>query len=119
MRRKSRITTTGSPPSVRRLGGQLARVGGVQDRSYDRDVGFVDPARYRGRLDLLASLSDDGLEDLILRLVQPDYPAAHRTGPGRDGGIDVLSDLNNPPERGCRRRTMRPRTSRGPSAVTR
>lgn len=62
-------------------------------------MGFVDPARYRARLVLLASLSDDGLEELILRLVKPEYPAAHRTGPGRDGGVDVLSDLNNPPAR--------------------
>lgn len=62
-------------------------------------MGLVDPARYRQRLILVACLSDGGLEDLILRLVKPDYPAAHRTGPGRDGGIDVLSDLNNPPQR--------------------
>lgn len=60
---------------------------------------MVDSNRYRAVLVLLASLSDDGLEDLVLRLVRPDYPDAYRTGPGQDDGIDVFSDLNVPPKR--------------------
>ncbi len=60
---------------------------------------MVDPNRYRAVLVLKASLSDDGLEDLVLRLVRPDYPDAYRIGPSQDDGIDVFSDLNAPPER--------------------
>jgi hypothetical protein len=62
-------------------------------------MSMIDPNRYRAALVLLASLSDDGLEDLVLRLVRPDHPKAYRTGPGQDAGIDVCSDLENPPER--------------------
>jgi hypothetical protein len=58
----------------------------------------VDPSRYRETL--VTSLTNDGLEDLTHRLVLPNYPGACRTGPGRDGGIDVLSDLGTPPARG-------------------
>ena len=66
---------------------------------------MVDPNRYRAVLVLLASLNDDGLEDLVLRLVRPDYPDAYRTGPGQDDGIDVFSDLNVQPNALGRRRT--------------
>ncbi len=62
-------------------------------------MSMVNPNRYRAVLVLLASLNDDGLEDLVLRLVRPDYPDAYRTGPGQDDGIDVFSDLNVQPER--------------------
>jgi hypothetical protein len=62
-------------------------------------MSMVDPNRYRAVLVLQASLSDDGLEDLVLRLVRPDYPDAYRTGPSQDDGIDVFSDLKAPPER--------------------
>ncbi len=62
---------------------------------------MLDPARYRQRLiDQLVSLSDDGLENLALRLARDKYPDAFRTAPGADGGVDVLSDREIPPERG-------------------
>jgi hypothetical protein len=48
---------------------------------------------------LVLSLDDDGLEDLTLRLVLPEYPKAHRTYRGPDGGIDVFSDYDVPSER--------------------
>jgi hypothetical protein len=77
-----------------------ARIIGLAAGAYDAlEMSMVDPNRYRAALVLLASLSDDGLEDLALRLVRPDYPDAYRTGPGRDDGVDVFSDLNAPPER--------------------
>jgi hypothetical protein len=57
----------------------------------------VDPARYRQTL--LDSLTDDGLEELTLRLARPKHPDAHRAGKGKDGGIDVLSDFDLPPAR--------------------
>lgn len=57
----------------------------------------VDPSRYRQTL--LDALTDDGLEELTLRLVRPDYPQARRSGKGEDGGIDVLSDHELPPAR--------------------
>jgi hypothetical protein len=57
----------------------------------------TDPVRYRQFL--LEALTDDGLEELTLRIVRPDYPHAHRAGKGRDGGIDVLSDFELPPAR--------------------
>ncbi len=57
----------------------------------------VDPSRYRQTL--LDALTDDGLEELTLRLVRPDYPQARRSGKGEDGGIDVLSDNELPPAR--------------------
>jgi hypothetical protein len=60
---------------------------------------FGDPQKYRERLVLLSSLRDDGLEELVLRLVKPEYPDAHRTRRGRDRGIDVLSDYGTPPYR--------------------
>jgi hypothetical protein len=58
----------------------------------------VDSAKYRQTL--LDSLSDDGLEELTLRLARDDYPKAHRSGKGKDGGIDVFSDLELQSERG-------------------
>jgi len=64
-------------------------------------MSFVDPQRYRERLVILcASLHDEGLEELTLRLAMEDYPDAHRTRRGTDGGVDVFSDYGNPPERG-------------------
>ena len=57
----------------------------------------VDPAAFRQTL--LDSITDDGLEELTLRLAKPTYPAAHRVGPGRDDGYDVLSDMEVPPQR--------------------
>jgi hypothetical protein len=56
---------------------------------------MANPDRFREQL--LLSVGDEGLEELTLRLVERDYPAAHRTGRGRDGGIDVLSDHERPP----------------------
>lgn len=68
--------------------------------AYDAlEMSMVDSNRYRAALVLLASLTDEGLEDLTLRLVRPDYPDAYRSGPGQDDGIDVYSDLGAPPER--------------------
>lgn len=55
----------------------------------------ADPVRYRQSL--LDALTDDGLEELTLRLVKPEYPRAHRSGKGLDAGIDVLSDPDLPP----------------------
>lgn len=57
----------------------------------------ADPVRYRQSL--LDALTDDGLEELTLRLVNPEYPRARRSGKGLDGGIDVLSDPELPPAR--------------------
>lgn len=56
------------------------------------------PARHRERLVL--SLDDEGLQNLALRLVLPDWPNAHRTYRGPDGGVDVFSDYGLPPQRG-------------------
>lgn len=47
----------------------------------------------------MLSLDDEGLEDLTLRLVLPDWPKAHRTYRGPDGGVDVFSDYGLPPQR--------------------
>jgi hypothetical protein len=55
------------------------------------------PARYREQLVL--SLDDEGLEDLTPRLVLPDWPKAHRNYRGPDGGVDVFSDYELPPQR--------------------
>jgi hypothetical protein len=60
-------------------------------------MSLIDPQRHRERL--VQSLSDDGLEELVLRLVRPGYPEAHRTRRGRDGGVDVLSDYLARPDR--------------------
>jgi hypothetical protein len=60
-------------------------------------MAITDSQRYREAL--LAAVDDDGLEELIEGLVLPDYPEAYRTGPGQDAGVDVLSDLGNPPQR--------------------
>jgi hypothetical protein len=60
----------------------------------------VDPIRYRQTL--LDSVTDDGLEELTLRLARDEYPAAHRAGKGKDGGIDVLSDFELPPRSSCK-----------------
>jgi hypothetical protein len=57
----------------------------------------VDPARYRQTL--LDSITDDGLEELCLRLARDEHPDAHRAGKGKDSGIDVLSDFGQPPKR--------------------
>ncbi len=57
----------------------------------------VDPARYRQTL--LDSITDDGLEELTLRLARDEHPDAHRAGKGKDAGIDVLSDFGQPPMR--------------------
>lgn len=54
--------------------------------------------RHRERLVL--SLDEDGLEDLTLRVVLPGWPQAHVTRRGPDGGFDVFSDYDVPPERG-------------------
>jgi hypothetical protein len=67
---------------------------------------FADPGRYRQSL--LDSLTDDGLEELTLRLAEPDYPNAYRTGRGSDGGIDVLSDLELPPARAWQCKNCKP-----------
>jgi hypothetical protein len=66
----------------------------------------VDPAKYRQTL--LDSVTDDGLEDLTLRLARDEYPQAHRSGKGKDGGIDVLSDFELPPARGWQSKNHRP-----------
>jgi hypothetical protein len=63
----------------------------------------VHPQRHREQL--IRGLDDDGLEELTLRLARKEYPEAHRTGRGRDGGIDVLSDLSQPPARGWQSKT--------------
>lgn len=60
-------------------------------------MGLSESRRYLQRL--LDALSDDGLEELTLRLLTPDYPDAHRVR-GNDGGIDVFSDHEQPPARG-------------------
>lgn len=60
-------------------------------------MAFTDSQRYREAL--LAAVGDEGLEQLVEKLVLPDYPSAYRTGPGEDAGVDVLSDLGEPPER--------------------
>ena len=57
----------------------------------------AEPTRYRQSL--LEALTDDGLEELTLRLVRPEYAQARRSGMGLDGGIDVLSDPELPPAR--------------------
>jgi len=57
----------------------------------------IDPARYRQTL--LDSISDDGLEELTLRLARDEHPDAYRAGRGKDAGIDVLSDFGQPPKR--------------------
>lgn len=53
----------------------------------------------RYRQSLLDAVTDDGLEELTLRLARAEYPEAYRTGRGPDGGVDVLSDLGVPPAR--------------------
>lgn len=50
-------------------------------------------------------MGDDGLEELTLRLARKEHPEAHRTGRGRDDGIDVLSDYRCPPARGWQAKT--------------
>lgn len=40
-----------------------------------------------------------------MRLARKEYPDAHPTGRGRDGGIDVLSDRERPPARGWQSKT--------------
>jgi hypothetical protein len=60
-------------------------------------MGLNDSKRYLQRL--LDALTDEGLEELTLRLVKPNYPNAHRIR-GNDGGIDVFSDHEEPPARG-------------------
>jgi hypothetical protein len=62
-------------------------------------MSITDSQRYREAI-LMAAVADDGLEELILRLVEDDYPEAYLTGSGQDAGVDVLSDLGDPPERG-------------------
>lgn len=47
----------------------------------------------------MAAITSEGLERVVERLVKDEYPQAYRTGPGQDAGVDVLSDLGNPPER--------------------
>jgi hypothetical protein len=54
----------------------------------------------RLRETLVSSLDDEGLEQLTLELVRPVYPQAHTTGRGIDGGVDIFSDHERPPERG-------------------
>jgi hypothetical protein len=61
------------------------------------EMAMATPDRFLEQLVL--SVGDEGLEELTLRLVEPDYPDSHRTGRGRDGGIDVLSDHALPPGR--------------------
>jgi hypothetical protein len=63
----------------------------------------VDPQRFRQNL--IRGLTEDGLEELTLRIVRKDYANAHRTGRGRDGGIDVLSDYQRPPTRAWQSKT--------------
>lgn len=63
----------------------------------------VDPQRFREQL--IRGLTEDGLEELTLRLVRTEYPDAHRTGRGRDGGIDVLSGYERPPARAWQSKT--------------
>jgi hypothetical protein len=63
----------------------------------------VDPQRFRENL--IRGLTEDGLEELTLRIVRKDYANAHRTGRGRDGGIDVLSDYQRPPTRAWQSKT--------------
>ena len=60
-------------------------------------MALSDSLRYRQRL--LDAITDEGLEDLALRLLTDGYPDAHRVR-GKDGGIDVLSDYETPPARG-------------------
>lgn len=65
-----------------------------------RNIGamaLADPHRHIQSL--LNGVTDEGLEDLALRIVKPEYPDAHRVR-GNDGGIDVLSGYERPPERG-------------------
>lgn len=57
----------------------------------------VDPAGYRQTL--MDSITDDGLEELTLRLARDEHSDAHRVGKGKDAGIDVLSDFGQPPKR--------------------
>jgi hypothetical protein len=63
----------------------------------------VDAQRFREQL--IRGLSDDGLEELTLRLARKEHRDAHRTGRGRDGGIDILSDYERPPARGWQAKT--------------
>jgi hypothetical protein len=65
----------------------------------------VDPARYRQTL--LDSITDDGLEELILRLARDEHSDAHRAGRGKDAGIDVLSDFGQPPKRAWQAKNVR------------
>ena len=58
----------------------------------------ADPTLFRQTL--LDSVTDATLEELTLRFARPDYPDAHLSGVGEDGGIDVLSDLEPQPARG-------------------
>jgi len=60
-------------------------------------MAITDSQRYREAL--LAAVDDEGLEELIEGLVLPQYPEAYRTGRGQDAGVDVLSDLGDPPKR--------------------
>src|SRR5688500_2783397 len=68
----------------------------------------VDPARYRQTL--LDSITDDGLEELTLRLARGEYSHAHRTGKGKDAGIDVLSDFGQPPKRAWQAKNVKRRS---------
>lgn len=63
----------------------------------------VDPQRFREQL--VRGIGDDGLEELTLRLARTEHDTAHRTGRGRDDGIDVLSDYESPPARGWQAKT--------------
>ncbi len=63
-------------------------------------MALVDHQRYVQQLVQVASLTPEGLEELTKRLIEPDYPNAHRVRAGGDGGIDVLSDYAVPPARG-------------------
>lgn len=69
---------------------------------YRSGVG-VHPQRHREQL--VRGLDEDGLEELALRLARKEYPDAHRTRRGRDGGIDVLSDFGRPPARAWQSKT--------------
>lgn len=53
----------------------------------------------RLREQLVLGVDEEGLEELTLRLALPEYPRAHRTRRGRDGGIDVLSNHEVPAAR--------------------